>query len=395
MNSGFPILLFALYFLFYSGQSVYNTYLNLYLSEIGLDYTQIGFIVSFSTVFLLVAQMFWAMVSDRVANKARILSLLLVATASICLLFYVGTSFITMLVVVTLFSLFFNPIVPLLDNYSVELVELKGRFDYGQLRMGGTIGYCVTVLFIGFFLKDSYRPVFYMVCAFMALAFVLSLTLPAIRGYGSNTRKESRKGLHRTLLKKRSLVGLICFNLIFSMGLNFFYSFYPIYFTSIGGDSSLVGTMMFLCAVTEIPSLMLIGRIEKRFGERAVLTVAGIIAAVRWILLYSISNPMVAIFVNLLHGPGYTSFNYTIITYIGRNVPKELRATGQSLNVLISTVGSKVVFGYLGGLASSLVGPQGVMLLSSLLMAAATIVFFIWSTDKTDLKPIQIKGERK
>ena len=153
--------------------------------------------------------------------------------------------------------------------------------------------------------------------------------------------------------------------------------------------------MMFLCAVTEIPSLMLIGRIEKRFGERAVLTVAGIIAAVRWILLYSISNPMVAIFVNLLHGPGYTSFNYTIITYIGRNVPKELRATGQSLNVLISTVGSKVVFGYLGGLASSLVGPQGVMLLSSLLMAAATIVFFIWSTDKTDLKPIQIKGERK
>ena len=76
-------------------------------------------------------------------------------------------------------------------------------------------------------------------------------------------------------------------------------------------------------------------------------------------------------------------------------MPKELRATGQSLNVLISTVGSKVVFGYLGGLASSFVGPQGVMLLSSLLMVVATIVFFIWSTDKTDLKPIQIKGERK
>ena len=32
---------------------------------------------------------------------------------------------------------------------------------------------------------------------------------------------------------------------------------------------------------------------------------------------------------------------------------------------------------------------------AALLMAAATIVFFIWSTDKTDLKPIQIKGERK
>ncbi len=386
MSIEFPVMLFILYFLFYSGQSIYNTYLNLYLSEVGLDYSEIGFIISFSTVFLLIAQMFWAMVSDRVENKARVLSLLLIMTAGISLLFYSGTSFFVMLVVTTLFSLFFNPIVPLLDNYSIEYVDLRKKFDYGHLRMGGTLGYCLTVLFIGFFLKDSYKPVFMMVATFMAVAFLCSILLPAIKGYGKDESKEKRKAAYRDLLKNKVLIGLICFNLVFSMGLNFFYSFYPIYFTSIGGDSSLVGTMMFLCAVTEIPSLMIVGKLKRRFGTRNILVVAGVITAIRWLLLFIISNPSVAIFVNLLHGPSYTIFNYSLITFIGEHVPKELRATGQSLSVLISTIGSKVIFGYIGGLASSIAGPRNVLLISAMIIASGTAVFYAWSRNKGELQ---------
>ena len=65
----FPICLFSLYVLFYSGQSIYNTYLNLYLSSEGLSDSQIGFIISVSTLFILLAQLFWGWVSDRVKSK--------------------------------------------------------------------------------------------------------------------------------------------------------------------------------------------------------------------------------------------------------------------------------------------------------------------------------------
>ena len=50
-REAFPICLFSLYVLFYSGQSIYNTYLNLYLSSEGLSDSQIGFIISVSTLF--------------------------------------------------------------------------------------------------------------------------------------------------------------------------------------------------------------------------------------------------------------------------------------------------------------------------------------------------------
>ena len=387
MKLDFPVLLFSVYFLYYAGQSIYNTYLNLYLNEIGLDYTEIGFIVSFSTVFLLIAQLFWARISDKSRNKVHIISLLLLLIALICFLFYIGSSFLLMLAVVTLFSLFFNPVVPLLDNYSVEYIEKRGRFDYGQIRMGGTIGYCLTVLLIGYFLSDSYKPVFFAISAFMFAAFLFSLFLPKIGGYDQDKNNHTERGVYKKLLGNKPLFCLIAFNLLFSMGTNFFHTFYPVYYVEIGGNSSLIGLMMFLCSFTEIPSLMIIGKLERRFGIRRVLVFSGFLTALRWLLLFLVTNPIAAIFINLLHGPCFTSFNYSIITYIGKSVPKELRATGQSLNSLISIIGSKVVFGFIGGLASSVVGPQNVMGISFLIIFTATLVFLFWSRRYKDFLP--------
>ena len=379
MSFSFPISLFILYFVFYSGQAIYNTYINLYLSEIGLNYSQIGLIISISTVFLLISQMFFASISDKSRNKAYVLSFLLFLSSLSCLLFYCGASFFAMLFAVAFFSLFYNPIIPLLDNYSVECVEIDNRYDYGHIRMGGTIGYCLTVLLIGFFIKSTYRPIFAIICACFFIAFLCSFSLKKIRGFDLNSTKEAKKVAYKKLLGDRTLGLLISFNLVFSMGLSFFYSFYPIYFTQIGGDSAEVGVMMFLCAITEIPMLAVIGKLEKKFGTRSILIVSGFLTSVRWLLLFLIENPIAALFVNLLHGPCYISFSYSIITYIGKNVPKELRATGQSLNALISTLGSKVIFGYVGGLASAFFGLKGVMLASSLFTLIGTFLFFTWS----------------
>lgn len=379
-KEGFPIFLFVFYLLFYSGQSIYNTYLNLYLDANGLTYSQIGVIVSVSTIFLLLAQMGWGILSDRSKYKNRVVSLLLALTIISALSFYINSSFLFLALAVTMFSVFFNPIVPLLDNYTMEYIEGR-RWDYGHLRMGGTIGYCITVLTVGFVIDESYSVIFYLVAFFLFLCFVISLCMPKIEGH----RTEKTRSSFKELLNNKVLIGLILFNLAFSMGLNFFYNFYPIYFTSIGGNSSEIGSMMFFCAVTEIPMLLIIRKIVSRIGIRFTLILAGIVTTVRWILLYTISDPSVAIFVNLLHGFGYTSFSYCIITYISKSVPRDLRATGQMANALIGTVGSKVIFGYVGGIASEAIGANQMLLFSAALMGISTLIFFVWGSGKREL----------
>ena len=377
----FPRRLFLLYVLFYAGQAIYNTYLNLYLSSVGLSDTQIGMTVSVSTAVLLAAQLGWGILGDRARTKNRVLLLLYAFMAVSSLLFYLSTDFWFLLLAVTLFSAFINPIVPLQDNYTLECLE-KSRWDYGQIRMGGTIGYSITVLFIGLLLQDSYRAIFWMVALCMMACLLVCRGLPKVRGYRG---KSSGRGGYRALLQNKNLIGLILINLVFSSGLNFFYNFYPIYYTSIGGDSSRVGMMMFACSISEIPMLFFIHRIIKKIGVRGTLIMAGCVTVVRWGLLFLLRDPILVIPVNLLHGIGYTGFNYCLVTYIARTVPREMRATGQTLNAIISNVVSKILFGVVGGVASDLLGVGPVMLVNAVVMAIAVAVFARWSASNPSL----------
>jgi PPP family 3-phenylpropionic acid transporter len=376
----FPIRLFLIYIIFYSGQSIYTTYLNLYLHERGLSQSQIGLIVSVSTGFILAAQLFWGVQSDRAKTKNNVLLLLYAGSGLAALLFYLGGGFWFLLGAVTLFAVFFNPIMPLQDNIMLESFE-SSRWDYGQVRMGGTIGYCVTVLVIGFVLQNHYGNIFWMVCLAMACCILVSRRLRKVQGYRGSLQKTP----YRELLKNKTLLGMIIFNLTFALGLNFFYSFYPIYYTSIGGNSSLIGALMFACAVAEIPVLLVVNRFVARFGVGKILILAGIATSIRWFLLYMLRNPYLIIAANLLHGIGYTGFSYCIITYINRTVPKDLRATSQSGNALISSVFTRIIFGYIGGLASERFGVQYMILLAGIIMAVSTVVFALWVRNKNTI----------
>ena len=378
---GFPFHLFSVYVLFYAGQSIYNTYVNLFLHSVGISQSRIGLMVSVSTLFMIIAQLYWGLITDRARNRNRVVSLLLLASALTAVGFYLVHTYIALFLLFVVFAVFFNPVIPLLDTCSLELLG-DGRRSYGEIRLGGTVGYCLTVLFIGWLIADSYYRIFALVSGFLGLCFLISLLLPRVEG---SARKAMGAKQFRELFGNRQLIVMVLYNLVFSIGLNMFYLFYPIYFTTIGGDSAKVGLMMFCCALSEIPMLLVIRRLVDHFGIRWILLVAGCAATVRWLLLYLIKDPSLAILPNLLHGLGYTSFSYCIITYIGKSVPEGLRATGQSLNMIFGIVGSKVLFGFIGGVAGEHFGVNRIILFSALLIFAATCGFAVWSRSQKEL----------
>ena len=358
----------------FGGNAIYSTYLNLYMASIGFSQSQIGITVSVSTFFVLLAQMFWGFASDRAKAKNTIINFLFISCSAIILLFYVSKAYWFVLATIALFASFYTGVSPLMDNAALEISRDKA-WNYGQIRTGGTIGYCITVLFIGLIINGKYASIFLMSSGAMLICFFLSLRMPRVQGYGTGKKKTP----FRMLFKNKQLMALFAFYLAFSMGLSFFYSFYSIYFVSIGGTSSLAGVMMFFCAITEIPCLMLANRVVKRFGVEKVLIVSGIVTSVRWLLLFLLRDPVLIIAANLLHGPGYTGFSYCIVTYISEHVPEDLRATSQSFNVLVGNVFSRMIFGYVGGLASEMLGANNIMLAACAVMASATVLFALWS----------------
>ena len=144
----FPIISLMLYIAYYSGQAVYNTYLNLYLTEIGMSATQIGIMISVSTIGVLASQLFWGRVSDRTGKKLRVLKVLYALSMVFALMFYASRNYLYIFVLQTLFGMMFVPIVPLTDDMTLETLQ-RSRWDFGQIRAGGTLGYSLTSLVSG------------------------------------------------------------------------------------------------------------------------------------------------------------------------------------------------------------------------------------------------------
>lgn len=371
MKSYFPISLFVSYVAFYAGQAIYNTYLNLYLYQVGFSQSQIGFVVSVSTFLVLGAQLFWGIRSDRSQSKNAILMILFGLSTVLLLTFYISTSYLFIVGIILLLALFFVPIPTLQDNLALEYLE-RTKWDFGTIRVGGTLGYAFTILIIGFILKENYRSIFLMTAIFTGITGIAFSLVPSVKGYKKDGEQDYKK-----ILKNKKMNLLIGFNVVFMITISYYYSYYPIYFTSIGGNSKYIGIMMFACAIIEVPCLFKANKVVRRWSIEKVLIFSGIITAIRWFALYKLTNPLGIILVNLLHGISYTGFSYSLLTFINENVPKELKATGQTFNALMVTVFSKIVFGFIGGYLSDYLGVDKVMLGAGSLMLGMTFIFYL------------------
>ena len=349
----FPINLFLPYLGFYSAQAIFGTYLKLYLNDVGFSKTQMGMFTSLSTLLVLIVQPLWGYVSDRSKTKNRILNLLLIAGATTILGFYLNINYWWIMVVNCLFCVFYNPVPPLLDNLSLETLESsKSIFDFGHIRLGGTVGYAIGVLTAGQLMQNQYRRMFYMISLLLLCAFICLQFVPPVMGY----RQKAKKSSFKELLSDKKIFCFIFMNFIFSLGTVIYYSYYPLYFTTIGGDSQKVGILMFVTAVSEVPFWLIAGRLTERFGYKKMMVVAAVVTGLRWTTLSIAMNPLAAICINLTHGFCFVTLNYCIVTYINVHVPRDLRATGQSMNNMVTTILSRVIGGVLIGYLSDIFG---------------------------------------
>jgi PPP family 3-phenylpropionic acid transporter len=370
----FPLEILVIYFCYVSVQGINSTYMNLYLDSIGFSSSQIGMTISASTLIVLSSQMLWGMASDRAKYKNTVLILMLGVSAVAILFFRVSAAFWYVLLISALYACFQSCSFPLLDNIVLEASEGKS-WNFGQLRAGGTAGYCVTMLCIGFVIGEEYSRIFYIMSAALFICFALSTRMPKVEG----RRAGMKKTPFRALFRDKPLMAMFGFSIMYSLGQSFYFSYYPIYFTQLGGTSEQVGVMMFFSGIVEIPSLMFASRAVKRFGADRVLIAVGILAVARYTLLSFLTSTPLIMAASMLQGPAFAGLTYSLINHINSRVAKENRATSQSFNTLLGSVFSRLIFGYVGGVAVERFSANGILLVIAGIMLVTTFVFALWS----------------
>lgn len=372
----FPVKIFMIYIIFYAGQAMYNTYLNLFLTQSGFSQTAIGMVQSASTIVLVLVQPLWGIISDKSKSKNWIIGFLSLMVSLVCLSFYAFKTALWFAFCVMLFTVFFTPAFTLQDNYTLELLE-KSKWDFGHIRLGGTLGYAFCAMLVGFVIAENYSNIFWMMSIFFIVAGFMHFSLPRVEGH----RQKHEKVKYSVLLKDKPLLCMIFFNIIYFMGTAFYFQFYPIYFNQVlGASSQMVGMLSFVSAMSEVPFFWFAYKIEQKFGTEKVMMFAGLATALRWFLLFFVTNQYAVLGINLLSGCGYVGFSYCLIKYINDTVPKGMRATAQSLNAILGTIFSRIIFAPLGGMLSDTFGMKNMLLVSAVVTITGCIIFKILFT---------------
>lgn len=371
-GNNFPVYIFLIYVIFYSGHAFYNTYNTLFLYEKGLTQDQIGMVSSIFTAILMFAKPLWGVFSDRCKNKARVIGCLLITTAITCLAFYISASAYWLALCVIMYQFFFQPTITLQESYTLELLD-RSHWDYGSIRIGGTIGYVVCAALTGILVGNDYGRIYWMMAIVYLISGVMQLFTKPIPGH----QKKKQKVNYLKALAHPPLLCIIGFHLLSALG-GAFGSYYTIYFRyTLNAPTELLGILTTLSALSEIPFFWYAGRIERKLGTAGFLSLAVVTSAVRMFTLSFITNPYLVPFMQLFNGLATVSNTYCLIKYINDTVPAEVRTTAQMANAIITTFFSTVICAPIVGILDQMVGTPLLMRIGAGISLTSVVLFLL------------------
>ncbi|NLO09623.1 MAG: MFS transporter [Clostridiales bacterium] len=372
-NKGFKsmaIILIATNTLVYISSSLYAPFLGAYYTERGVTASEIGILMAIGPLIAILIQPLWAGLSDRTGRRKDVLSLIILGCAISINSYYLGNNFFGYFIATILFTIFSTSMVPLSDAILVDLSE-KIKFKFSYVRLGGTLGYALTVYIAGRVLKYYPSALFAMASiSYLIMMFVVR-RLPSkerensLGGSGQKpldieeveeARHEKRTKRERSrIFMNNDIVFVLLFAFVTHLGLYFGIGFMGVYLIELGYDQSIIGMLNTISALSEVPILLCIHKLIKRFGTMRIIAFSGIMAGVRILLISGGSLPTIIIS-QMLQSVTYMTTYYCSVTYINQNVEPMHRSKGQGI-LTITQAGLGSIMGMiLGGRVIEAIG---------------------------------------
>lgn len=343
----------------YISFSMYTPYLSSYFSKAGINAVEIGILLTIGPVISILIQPIWAVISDKTGKRKGVLSIVVLGNALAILSFYIGKSFASFLIASTLLAVFNTSLVPLSDAIILRSAH-KNQLDFSKIRMGGTIGYAVFVIFSGIIVRQNPDLAFAMGCIsfFILFLFVRLLpkdeteklsanSLPHAAGPDSDKKKNKRQSPFH-IFESGQIYFLLVFAFISQVGLSFNYSFLGVYMLDMGLSEGTIGLINCISALSELPVLFLMNRVLKKMDTTKVAIIACLLLGLRIITVTGGSLPFVALS-QTMHGLTYMTIYIGIAVFISKNVKPENQSRGQSILALVQTGIGSITGNILGG----------------------------------------------
>jgi len=323
----------------------------LWLTSRGLDATQIGTVLAIGLLTRVVASPIAAHLADVGGNRHRMMMYLSMGMVGAYLLYGLTWNFWTVLPVAILSACFFPALMPLAESLTVR-AAYHHKFDYGRVRLWGSVTFIVAAVAGGRILKgNDVELVWWMLVGAAVLILIASFFLP----HDQQPRLKVEEGTpvwsraQRLILQKRFLLFLLVSGLI-QASHAVYYGFATLHWLSLGYTETLIGVLWGEAVIAEIALFAVSNRVVGRVGPERLLLLACGLGVVRWLVTGATESITVLFLVQLLHAMTYGAAHLAAMHFIQRTTPPELSATAQS-------VYSSTSMGIIMGLAFFASGP--------------------------------------
>lgn len=335
---------------------IFGTYLPIYLTDIGFSGTEVGVLSSVGQAFVILAQFIWGPIIDRAPTKNRMLFIFFSGSA-IAMLGIMKLSGLTGIMIMYCIYCFFNaPSTATIDTISLDAISNRGG-QLSQLKIVDTLSIGLISWLVGIIISNAnqFNPTTKVIFPISVTSFILTIgsiaLLPSVRGY---QRGKKIMPFYK-LFKDIDLLIYLLYVCAIQLSTGMSKIYLNIYIKNqIGAD--FVGMVMMVASLSVIPYLLFAKKIDKKISEPHLLILSGLINSIQFLLLSFTSIPIVILITQGLEAISRSVFGYILIIYIDKNVPKELKATGQMM-VIIAIAGLPFTIGNsLGGILNDWIG---------------------------------------
>ncbi|MDM0013881.1 MFS transporter [Variovorax sp. J22P168] len=325
----------------------FNPYLPLWLKDLGLPIFVISLLTSVQSVTRVFAPYAWGALSDHTGERVKLLRFsAAVALVSSLGLWWNGGPWWLMLVLLVMFT-HTSSMMSLTEAAMAHLVAGDwGR--YGRIRLWGSAGFLVTVLFAGeWFERFGMRHFPAWAGGTLAIVLIATLRLPDVREPVTH-HAQAREPIGPVL--RLPAVRWFFASLFFHVMAHFsVYGFLSLYLDSLGYGKGTIGLLWALSVVAEIVWFFLQGRLLEFLTMPRWLLACGLAAVLRLGITASCGQWVWAlVLAQALHALSFAAHHTTCIAMVSRHFTGRLRGRGQALFTVIG-YGFGGVLGVLAG----------------------------------------------
>lgn len=334
-----------LYFILCAALGVFLAYWPPYLRSIGFNSAEIGGIVAAGLISRSVAPYvfgWWADHSGKITHTMLVASVLGTFFFSLSMF---DLSFAAMVVVIFLFSFFWDSLLPQMDALTLTSLGHSSE-HYSLLRLWGSVGFIAGVIGAAPFL-DLFG-VQLVPWSILSICVLMCVLVRHVEGRRRKPPKTSAPIRPTIVRPEVYLLLAVCFLMQLSHGP--YYAFFSIYAGSNGYGKLAIGSLWSLAVLAEIAIFLFSAALLSRATALHLLTWSVALTVVRWLLTgWFIQNPLILGIAQIMHAVTFGLYHIAAIELVRRHFSDHLRTRGQALYTGIS-------FGLGGALGSFLTG---------------------------------------